>query len=374
MYYGILVVVVFLALASMLVKTRAEKMLLFYLAVFLLLLVNGLRDPFIYPDNISYFDFYKGDFYVADEGTLNVGYLFFNWLLGKLTPHFQVFCFIVATILTCSYAKLITRYSPYIWLSLLLYILINYLPSFFLLRQYLAMPFVFMSFKYVIRRDQLKYWICVLLAFSIHTTALIVIPLYYVYGLRYCRKNMFLIAAGTVLASVGFMAVGAIIGKMFSYYAQYVEMEVEDPAWQRALMKIYILGVYIFALRKSFYRRGINRLVFYAMLFNIVICIGAMNIYGVFRLREFFSFADFIGIPVILSYYRKPRRKRVRYVKVRRKRSRLMRVLRALRRPAVIMMTAVYIGLLILSYVSFVNGGNMENGFRFFWENDAYPI
>lgn len=352
MYYSIIYFLILLAFAANVLKKNSEKRLLFNYAVIFLALINGLRDPFIYPDNISYFEFFKGDFSAADEGTLNGGYLLFNWLMRCIFPHFQYFCVIVAFILCFSYAKLIKLYSPYIWLSLILYVLINYLPSFFLLRQYLAMPFVFFSFKYVIERKQMNYFICIMLAFSIHTTALVVLPLYYIYGLRYCKRNMIIILAGTIAASVGFMAIGAIIGSYFTYYSQYVEMSVEEPAWQRALMKAYILVVYIIGLRWDFYKEGINRLVFFSMLINVIICIGAMNIYGVFRLREYFSLADFIGIPIIFKAA-----SRMRFPK----------------KYLVYMMSVVYIFLLIMSYVSFVNGGNVENNYSFFWENNTYP-
>lgn len=351
MFYIIIYILLFLAFISYTLKKRRGKMTLFYFSVVLLTVINGLRDPFIYPDNISYFEFFKGDFSAADAGTLNWGYLCFNWLMGFL-PHFQFFCFIVAIILTCSYAKLITSYSPYIWFSLILFVLINYLPSFFLLRQYLAMPFVFLSFKYVIERKQLKFLICILLAFSIHSTALVVFPFYYIYGIQYSKRNMLIIVAGTIAASFGFMAIGAIIGSMFTYYSQYMEMEVEEPAWQRALMKGFILLVYLFALRKNFYDDGVNRLIFYSMLMNVIICIGAMNIFGVFRLREYFSLADFIGVPIIWQAST-----RMRFPK----------------KYLVISMTIVYIVLLFISYESFANGGNMENGYRFFWESNSYP-
>lgn len=348
MFYGIFVVLALFFLASRYVVEDSDKMLVFYSAVLFLIVVCGLRDPFIYPDNISYYEFFNGDFSAADDGTLNIGYLLLNGAMGMLTSSFQVFCFVVALIITCSYSKFIISYSPYIWLSLFLYVLINYLPSFFLLRQYLAMPFVFMSFKYVIERKQKMYWICALLAFSIHTTALIILPLYYMYGISYSRRNMLIVFGGTILASLSFMAIGAIIGSYFSYYSQYLDMQVEDPAWQRALMKVFILLVYLFAMKGHFYNSGINRLVFYSMLMNVIICIGAMNFFGVFRLREFFSLADFIGIPIILSATSQmffPKKHVVSFL------------------------TVVYMVLLVISYISFAEGGNMENGYNFFWES-----
>lgn len=352
MLYGIFYITLFFALLSSFSTNKMTNKLVYKSTILILIVFCGLRDPFIYPDNISYYEFYIGDFSAADEGTLNIGYLFFNWLMGIILPHFQCFCFVVSIIIICSYSKVITLYSPYIWLSLLLYVLINYLPSFFLLRQYLSMPFVFLSFKYVIERKPRKFGLSVLLAFSIHTTALIVLPLYYLYGLKYSKKNLFLIFVATIVASLGFMAVGAIIGRLFPYYSQYVDMTVEEPAWERALMKCYILGVFIFALKKEFYKSGINRLIFFAMLMNVIICIGAMNIFGVFRLREFFSLADFIGVPIIFSYI-----PQMRYPK----------------KHVVSFLTIIYIILLVISYISFVNGGNMEEGYRLFWENEAYP-
>ena len=120
--------------------------------------------------------------------------------------------------------------------------------------------------------------------------------------------------------------------------------------WQRTLLKIYIAGVYLFTLRKRFYDEGINRLVFYGMVFNVVICIAAMNIFSAHRLREYFSYADFIGVAIILK-----EASRIKNIK----------------KPIVYFLVLVYVAALAISFNSFVQGGNMNNDYEFFWNGEV---
>lgn len=347
MLYGTVFFIIFLALSSELLKKKSEKRVLFSFAIFFLVLVNGLRDPFLYPDNINYYYYFSGYFSEAADGTLGWGYITLTKIIRFFTASYPVYFFIIAYIIVSSYAKVIKEYSPYKWIALIIFLLVNYFPSFFLLRQYLVMPFFFLCVKFTILRKPMPFFICLVLAIAMHTTAIIITPLYFLYGLPNTKSSMWLIAVGSVLAMLAFVAIGPLLSIVGSYYLQYFNMVQEEPAWQRAVMKIAIMAVYLFALRQSFYDVGINRILFYSFLFNVIICVGAINLFGVFRLREYFSIADFIGIPVILKSIRGAKKHR---------------------RIIVYFAVAIYVALLALSFVSFVEGANMFNNYQFFWE------
>ena len=351
MLYYIVFFILFLALVAAMSKDKAVNNGLFIIAVASLIIFCGIRDPFIYPDNINYYYFFNGHFDYAEEGTLGWGYSTFTKLISFFTKSFPVYCFIVSWLIVGSYSKAIKKYSPYKWLSLLLFILVNYYPTFFLLRQYLVMPLFFLCVKFTLERKLIPYLICVALAFSVHTTSIIILPLYFLYGLKYSKFNMFLITVGSLAAMFAFMIIGPLLSFVGSYYLHYFEMTQEEPAWQRAVMKIAIMAVFIFALGKKAYEEGINRILFYSFLFNVIICIGAINIFGVFRLRDYYSIADIVGIPVILSSVKKSG---------------------SFKKMIVYISTVVYIVLLILSFISFVEGANMNNDYQFFWE--GHPI
>lgn len=350
MLYNILYIIILLALFAIMLGEKYSKFL-FIAAIILLIVYCGLRDPFLYPDISNYYDYFRGDFSNATEGTLGVGYLLLNRVSRLISPSFFLLLMIIATIVIYSYAKFILDYSPFIWLSLLLFILVNYYQSFFLLRQYLAMSVFLFSIKYIIKRDSIKFGLCALLAISFHLTAVIIIPVYFLYGITYSTKNIFLLLIAAIIVIVLFKEAGPYINRVSAYYAHYFEMESDESAWKRLLMKIYIFFTYLYVCKDKAFDSGINRVVLYCMYISIIINIAGMNMFGVFRLREYFSLADFIGVSIIIKE---------------------ASLLGNIKKVLSYGLTVVYIILLILSFDSFIKGGNMNNLYQTFWESDLY--
>ena len=348
MLYGIPLIVVFISLLSNIDKRY--KNIFFLTAILVLIIFCGLRDPFLYPDIGNYYDFFKGDFNDKDEN-FGLGYSMLNKSFSILSSSFYFLIMGISILVISSYAQLIKSYSPYIFISLILYITINYYPSFFLLRQYVAMAIFVFSIKYVINRDPIKYTICTLIALSVHMTAAVALPFYALYTIRYSKRNMLLLLVGSVVAILLFMGLKDIVNLISIYYAGYFESETDAPAWQRALMKVYIMMVYLFTLKKHFYDEGINRVVFYSMLINVVICIAAINMYGVFRLRNYYALADFIGIPIMLQQASKKQLKQ---------------------KTLVYILITIYVILLLISFHNFIQGENMDNQYQFFWNGIEY--
>lgn len=349
MFYGTVFILLLLTLFAHTTKRDSDKMTFFYMGVLFLVLLNGLRDPFLYPDNISYYEEFVSECKAPDE-SFNIGYIWFNKIILLVWKNYYFFSFICATLITLSYCRFIKEYTPYLFLSLTLFVLINFFPTFFIIRQYLAMPFILLSVKYIIKQEFIKFLVCILLAFSMHTTAAVFFPMFFLYKLKFRKRNMILVFVLTVVTASSLMTVGQYLAKFFPIYSHYVENEIEEAAWQRAVMKVFICLVYFISLGKNSYNQGINRIVFYSMILNVIICIGAMNMFGVFRLRDYFSIADILGVPLII-YYNKSNRKFKRFI--------------------VGSMTCIYIVLLFITFVRFVNSDNLCNGYQFFW--NGYP-
>lgn len=350
MLYYILFFILAIALLARITHLETDKTL-YGVAVTVLIIYGALRDGFLYPDIQNYYDYFKYGYTDFDlQEQFNYGYVLLNLICKFITPSFQFLLAIVSVIIILLYARAIKEYSPFIWLSLILYVLINYYPSFFLLRQYLAMGVFLYSLKYVVKREPVRYGICMLIALSFHTTALIAMPLYFLYGIKNTKLNMLLLLLGSVAAIIVFFSFSTYIGLFSAYYAHYFEWEMEEAAWKRAVMKGFIFLVYLYIMRKHFYDQGINRIVFYCMIFNVVICIAAMNVMGVFRLREYFALADFIGLPIMVKQ---------------------TKTLNAFSKAFGILLVLVYFLLMVFSFNSFVLGENMNNSYQFFWENKA---
>ena len=344
MLYYILIVIVFLAMLAKVSETAWHR-ILYVFAILLLILFSALRNGFIYPDIHNYYDIFNGKYRFLDDN-VGVGYRLLNTVCHWVTSSFQFFLIVISIFVVGCYGKVIKEYSPCIWFSLFLYILINYYPSFFILRQYLALAVCLLSLKYIINREFVRFGIYTLVAFSFHATALLIVPLYFLYGMKATKMNMFLLTVGAVFFVISFMSLAEYVNLFSAYYAHYFGTKVEGGMWQRTLLKIYIAGVYLFTLRNRFYDEGINRLVFYGMVCNVVICIAAMSIFSAHRLREYFSYADFVGVAIILKEGSK---------------------IESIKKPIVYILVLIYVVALAISFNSFVQSDNMKNYYEFFW-------
>lgn len=344
MLYIILVIIIALSIFSRFSKRKAEENW-FLLAAIVLVSYSALRNGFLYPDIENYYDYFRGQ-YGLDSENFGIGYKLINDVCHLLSNSFQFELAVISIIVVYGYAKAIKNFSPYIWLSLILYILVSYYPSFFLLRQYIALSIFMLSLRYIIKREPIKFGICAILAISVHATAVVIVPLYFLYGLKYNLKNMIFLAAGSAATVVLFFSLQGYIELVSAYYAHYFESFNEESAWMRALTKVYIAVVYILVMRKNFYNEGINRIVFYCMLITVVISIAAVNVFSVHRLREYFSLAEFIGISVML----KEVSKKTNSTKI-----------------LTYLLLLVYFVVMVITFNNFVTGDNMNNNYQFFW-------
>lgn len=340
--------ILFVILAIAILSNKKSENISFLIAIAILVAYSALRDGFLYPDTTNYYDYFRGQYELESEN-FGTGYYLLNEGCRLFSNSFQFELIIISIITIYGYAKAIKDFSPYIWLSLILYVLVSYYPSFFLLRQYISLSIFMLSLKYIIKREPIKFCIYAILAISFHATAVVVVPLYFLYGLKKTWKNMLLLVVGSVAVVLLFFSLQGYIELVSAYYAHYFESLNEESAWLRALTKVYIAGVYMLVMRRNFYNEGINRIVFYSMLLNVVISIAAMNVFSVHRLREYFSLADFVGIPLILN-------------EVSRKNN-LIKIVTYL-------LLIVYVAVIVISFHRFVTGENMNNEYQFFWNSE----
>lgn len=326
-----------------------SKRNLFVFTVVLLTIITGLRDPSLFPDMINYNSYflYK-EFYFSHlrVESVNIGYEWLNALF-RPTGSFQLFVFSVTLLIIFCYSRTIYRYSPYLLLSLLVFILVDYPFSCFLLRQYLAMATTLLSIPFIINRQLYKFLICMAIAVSFHTTALVFIPVYLLYrtDITYSSKRSLYIFFG-----LGVLFGGAILPfvlRFLSVYQHYLYVDENEGSIIRLAIKIYLLFVYLYALKDKVWENGINQIVMICMLMAILICTWGLNVLIFFRLRMFFSISEFIGIPIILEYNKRSD---------------------SFKKITVGAMLIVYIILLVISYYSFVTNETNPISYELFWK------
>ena len=123
----------------------------------------------VYSESI-YYNFYSSEF----------GYTFLNVLISFFTENRYIFILIVTLIIyTCLFLSL-KKYTENYPLAVVLFMGLWFFFTFTYLRQVLAATIVWLSIQYVIDRKFWKFLVVFLIGFSMHNSAIIFFPLYFI--------------------------------------------------------------------------------------------------------------------------------------------------------------------------------------------------
>lgn len=141
-------------------------------------------DEIIPLNEAFYFNTFSNSFLKLD-----VGYSLLNSIVKMLGGNIQLVFFIMSLISTILLIKNLKYYSNHVLTGLFIYF-----PFFFFvfdmsgIRQGLAIQIVLFSVKYISAKNFRKFLLCILLATSIHWTAMILLPLYFFVNKRISVK------------------------------------------------------------------------------------------------------------------------------------------------------------------------------------------
>jgi transmembrane protein EpsG len=170
-----------------------------------LVLVSGLRnnigDTFAYMHSyrITNFTFteidYTGDF----------GFNILQLLLQKISKDPQLLLFVTASITNTLIIIVLYKYSRYFEIAVYVYIAAGmFTTSMNGIRQYLAAAIIFTATKYLLNGNFKKYAIIVLLAATIHQSALILLPIYFIVRREAWTKVTLLLIIFSIFIVMGF--------------------------------------------------------------------------------------------------------------------------------------------------------------------------
>lgn len=129
------------------------------------------------------------------------GYSLIEKLIHTLLPDYQVFLFLIALIFTVPLGIWVYRYSRDPYISILLYSTLFY--SFFAItgqRQTLATAsVVFLGYELIRKRKLIPFLALVLISSTVHRSALVFLPFYFIANIRINRGYLLFVLAGFIL-------------------------------------------------------------------------------------------------------------------------------------------------------------------------------
>ena len=295
-------------------KNRIITSIFLFATFACLLFVHSMMDIDSLPDLEIYdLDFYEikrltfKECFIKGEldGKTEIGYVILNKLISFITNDFRGFLWIYSFIMLFMYYKFFTSASPYIALSIMLLLVGPFNQSLFVLRQHLAVALMLPSFTLIRDRKCIKFLIVLFFAFYLHRSALVFLPVYFLYGLS--NKNLvksFIVI--TILSVILFGIVLSYFADLFAVYENYMDVDTDNPInYKTAMVAGLYLFIYILFLKDHVFDEGINRFSFIMLFMYCIFSIAGIGSIGVIgRLSVYFSVGVLTAIPIILTYIR----------------------------------------------------------------------
>lgn len=265
--------------------------------------IGSVPDLDIYQES---FDYLKHSplsslFISTGEKTNELGFRFLMWIVGKIGGGFRLFLFIVVSIYLLCYYYAIKKYSPSIILSIIFLLLTSYNQSIYILRQHLSIAVLLLSYEFIINRKLFKFLIVCMLATLFHTTALIWIPVYFVYGIRNNIVLVTLVVTIGALLSVFWQQILLYVGTdLLIGYASYLDSDIVSNNVGAIVSFSYLL-LYLVIMRKQAFSEGIYRLLLISSSIALVLTIIGIGFNPTSRLALNFNSCLFLLIPIIIK-------------------------------------------------------------------------
>ncbi|MFL2128265.1 EpsG family protein [Ruoffia sp. FAM 26255] len=200
-------------------KYKETRNIQLIISVSSLALINALRYPLIGTDMERYNRFFNYVGQIRDIKSFmhydqEIGYKALQWIIYNLFGNFQLLVVIVSLIFFMSFYVFLKRYSTNYYFSLLLFITLElYDFTFSGVRQTLALALIMSSYHFAIEKKPGKFIVTTLLASSFHSTAIIFLPVYFIYNFRLKQSHIFFLIPFFVF----FYNSRAFIGRIFNF-------------------------------------------------------------------------------------------------------------------------------------------------------------
>ena len=205
-------------------EQQKKKINLFLILCFaVLFFISAFRGDFT-MDYVGYEDIYNRylNFSLSDIFTGRVssypeiGYVIFQYIVKTLFGN-PLFIFVFSTILILvSHMNEINRNFPSHLLPLIIFVEMgNYYTSFNVMRQIMAVSIVIWSIRYIEQRKFIKYVIVIMIAATFHTSAIFMLPMYFLLNLRFGKAGVLVVIGGTAVVMIFLPQIVTLISKFY---------------------------------------------------------------------------------------------------------------------------------------------------------------
>jgi len=231
--------------------------------------------------------------------TIEPGYSFLNLATSYLGGNYRAFLFIFHLIFTLLVFTWISRYSPSPWLSIYLFVTLQYFAlSMNFLRQALAAAIILWIYPFLKTRRFLPCIAIILFASTFHRTALAMLPLCFLLTLRPTHRHY---VSALLTTTITYLSMDTAIGAILRFLPKY-QHYLTEKYWQGNSI-IYILlplGCFLFTvplLKQACRNPNISPVLVNAIFYAFLIQIFITKHFILERFSIYVSFFALIALP-----------------------------------------------------------------------------
>ncbi|SFL16195.1 EpsG family protein [Paenibacillus sp. 1_12] len=289
---------------------------LVFIVITVMVLVSGLRNGI--GDTYFYMYSYRTTVFSLENILFKAdfGFNLIQYVLQYISMDPQLLIFVVALVTNVLILLVLLKYSRFFELSIFLYITSGqYLVSMNGIRQFLAGALLFAATKYIFDGNWKKYMVIVLIASTIHQSALILIPIYFIVRQKAWTTQTYLLLTLAVLFVFGY---GQFSQAFFSVikdtkYSEYENLETHGANFLRVIVTAAPLIIAYFGrekLRRIFPK---SDYIVNMCLINVVVMLISTQQWIFARFSIYFGLYILILIPWIIELFVPKDRKLVYY-------------------------------------------------------------
>jgi len=286
--------------------SKVNKITFLILCGLQLVLIGGLRGSSVGTDTGSYIEIYN--IFYHDDFVIHVGNEIGFVALMRFLRFFNLDAQWVLVATTLMFVLLMLKgiyhFSTNVWFSVfLLMTFAFYNLSIHLVRQFLTIAIFFYGYKYILNKNFIKYILAMLVAFSIHNSAILFLPLYLFALFNYDRRAMLKFFVILSIFLFNFYFIFGLIVTFFPRYLVYLDQEsmfrFTGASYIAISMSALLLGIVVIFKTKN--NKMLN-LEFTMILFSLILTIIAANgFFNLLRFAFYFQIFSIIFIPRCIS-------------------------------------------------------------------------
>lgn len=292
------------------VKLPLQAMLLFTV----LLVFMGFRGDFTtdYNNYSTFFGHLSESVSFRDiltrTFTMEKGFVLLSKVISVFTSSQLAYHLIISFVLLLLYFRVFSKHSEMLWLSVLLFVnLGDYYGSMNLFRQCLAAAIIFNGFTFIEKRNTIKYYLLVILAASIHTSALIMAVAYFI--LRFDINKLSGQICTIALSIAVWISVDRIVDIVCYFFPKYQNYHygMGNGSFNAVVAPLAVYVFLLISLRFFVvdydYHSIKNSVILNGTLLCVICLIWGTKVYMFTRLAYFFRPFVCLAVPGVLKQY-----------------------------------------------------------------------